>query len=41
MHQMSPTSLKLTFAQLNKGKSLDLMECLKMVYPALITTSNS
>lgn len=29
---MSPTSLKLTFAQLQKGRDLELGECLKMEF---------
>ncbi|RYY80245.1 hypothetical protein EON63_16825 [archaeon] len=33
---MSPTSLHLTLAQLRRGKSLDLKECLKMVCVCMV-----
>jgi hypothetical protein len=32
---MSPTSLKLTFEQLRRGKQLDLKGCLRMVCNSL------
>lgn len=32
MHKMSPTSMKITFEQLNRGKKMTLTECLKMEY---------
>ena len=31
LQKMSPTSLKLTFQQLKRGKKLDLKGCLEMV----------
>lgn len=32
LNKMCPFSLKLTFSQLNKGKKLDLQQCLQMEY---------
>jgi enoyl-CoA hydratase/carnithine racemase len=32
LQKMSPTSLKITLAQLQRGRSLDLPECLKMEF---------
>lgn len=36
LQKMSPTSLKITLAQLQRGRSLDLPECLKMEFRMMI-----
>ncbi len=36
LQKMSPTSLKITFAQLQRGRSLDLQECLKMEFRMMV-----
>lgn len=38
--KMSPTSLKLTFEQLRRGKQLDLKGCLRMVRAYVLLPSS-
>ena len=39
--KMSPTSLKLTFEQLRRGKQLDLKGCLRMVRTSVLLPSSA